>query len=88
MVNPEYFKLLEDTTEDVKVYYYHCLKVKDNLCSDYENRPDICKNFPYNPLLLLPAECSYNEWKNEVAHDSLLLKAKVDIIEFYKEKLG
>ena len=87
-VNPEYFKLLEDTMQDEKIYFYHCPKVKNNMCSDYENRPNICKEYPYNPLMLLPCECSYNEWKNEVAHEALLLKAKVDIISFYKEKLS
>ena len=30
----------------------------------------------------------YNEWKNDVAHEAMLLKAKVDIIDFYKGKLG
>ena len=62
-------------------------KMKDNLCTDYENRPDICKDFPHNPLKLLPSSCSFNSWKNEVAHDAMLLKAKVDIIDFYKDKL-
>ncbi len=85
-VNPEYFKLLDELVED-KVYYYYCPKMKDNLCTDYENRPDICKDFPHNPLKLLPSSCSFNSWKNEVAHDAMLLKAKVDIIDFYKDKL-
>ena len=85
--NPEYFKLLNELVEDEKIYYYYCPKLKDNLCSDYENRPDICKDFPHNPLKLLPSSCSFNEWKNEIAHEAMLLKAKVDIIDFYKEKL-
>jgi len=84
--NPEYFELLNELVED-KVYYYYCPKMKDNLCTDYENRPDICKDFPHNPLKLLPSSCSFNEWKNEIAHDAMLLKAKVDIIDYYKEKL-
>lgn len=86
--NPEYFELLNDLMEDQKVYYYYCPKLVGNICSDYENRPDICKNFPHNPLKLLPSTCSYNTWKNEVAKQSMLLKAKTDIIDFYKTKLG
>lgn len=86
--NPEYFELLNKLVEDDKIYYYYCPKLKGNLCSDYENRPSICKDFPHNPLKLLPSACSYNEWKNDVAHDAMLLKAKVDIIDFYKGKLG
>ena len=86
--NPEFFELLNSITEDEKVYYYHCPKLKENLCSDYENRPDICKDYPHNPLKLLPSACSFNKWKREIAKQSMLLKAKVDIIEFYKTKLG
>lgn len=88
-VNPEYFELLNSLVEDEKIYYYYCPKLgDDNLCTMYENRPNICKDFPHNPLKLLPSECSFNEWKNEIAHQAMLLKAKTDIISFYKEKLG
>ena len=87
-VNPEYFELLNELVEDAKTYYYYCPKLKDNLCSDYENRPDICKDFPHNPLKLLPSRCSFNTWKNEISKQAMLLKAKTDIIEFYKMKLG
>lgn len=88
-INPEYFELLNKLVEDDKIYYYRCPKIgSDNLCTIYEKRPDICKDFPYNPLKLLPSECSYNAWKNEVAHQAMLLKAKTDIINFYKDKLG
>ena len=62
--------------------------MKDNKCTDYECRPDICKNFPHNPLKLLPSTCSYNAWKDNVSKASLSLKAKTDIIAFYKDKLG
>ena len=86
--NPEYFKLLEDTMEDERVYYYHCPKQLGNECTDYENRPDVCKNFPNNPLKLLPSSCSYNKWRKKVLRRTLYLKAKVDIIKFYKEQLG
>jgi len=87
-VNPEYFELLNTLVQDDKIYYYHCPKVDGNLCSIYEQRPNICKDFPHNPLKLLPKECSFNEWKDSVSHHAMLLKAKVDIINFYKEKLG
>ena len=88
LANPEYFKLLEETMEEQRVYFYYCPKLIGNSCSDYENRPDICKDFPHNPLKLLPSTCSYNEWKNSVAKNAMLLKAKTDIIEFYKNKLS
>jgi Fe-S-cluster containining protein len=85
--NPEYFDALGDLVDD-KTYYYYCPKLKDNLCSDYENRPDVCKNFPNNPLKLLPSRCSFVAWRQEVEKPAMLLNAKRDIIEFYKQKLG
>lgn len=88
LANPEYFELLDEILEEQRVYYYYCPKLVGNICSDYENRPDICKDFPHNPLKLLPSTCSFNGWKNAVAKQSMLLKAKTDIIEFYKTKLG
>ncbi len=87
-VNPEYFELLNKLVEDSKIYYYHCPKLEGNLCTIYESRPDICKEYPHNPLKLLPSRCSFNEWKNSVSHHAMLLKAKVDIIGFYKQKLS
>ena len=86
-INPEYFELLNELVDD-RVYYYYCPKLgEDNLCTIYENRPNICRDFPHNPLKLLPSQCSFNAWKDEVAHNAMLLKAKGDIINFYKEKL-
>ena len=86
--NPEYFQLLNELVEDQKVYYYYCPKLSGNECSEYENRPDVCRDFPHNPLKLLPSSCSFNEWKKSVSRTAMMLKAKVDIIEFYKNKLG
>lgn len=85
--NPEYFEALGDLVDD-KTYYYYCPKLKDNMCSDYKNRPDVCKEFPKNPLKLLPSRCSFVAWRQEIEKKALLLNAKNDIIEFYKQKLG
>ena len=88
-VNPEYFELLNTLVQEDRIYYYHCPKIgSDNLCTIYEDRPSICRDYPHNPLKLLPSACSFNAWKNEVSHQAMLLKAKTDIIGFYKEKLG
>ena len=61
-VNPEYFELLNTLVVEDRIYYYHCPKVdENNLCTIYEDRPSICRDFPHNPLKLLPSECSFNE---------------------------
>lgn len=70
------------------VYFYHCPKLtKDKKCSDYENRPQICKVFPDNPLDILPESCGFYEWKKEVEPVAMMLHAMVEIIDYYKSKI-
>ncbi len=87
-VYPEYIKLLEDNKED-EVYFYHCPKLLDcNKCSDYENRPQICRDFPDNPLSILPKSCGYSKWKEEVEPIALMLHSMMEIIQYYKEHIN
>lgn len=86
---PEYVDLLEEKFKDqTTLNFYYCPKLgKDGLCTDYENRPNICRDFPNNPLVALPVKCAYNDWKEDVEITALTLHALIDIIGFYKEKL-
>ena len=87
-IYPEYIELL-DETKDGDVYFYHCPKLTDcKRCSDYENRPDICKHFPDNPLCILPKSCGFYEWRKEVEPVAMMLHAMVEIIGYYKEKIN
>ncbi len=86
-IYPEYIKMLEDNKED-DVYFYHCPKLTEgNRCSDYENRPQICRDFPDNPLALLPKSCGYEKWKLEVEPIALMLHSMLEIVEYYKDKI-
>lgn len=86
-VYPEYITMLDESKED-KVYFYHCPKLTgDNRCSDYENRPQICRDFPDNPLSILPKSCGYKKWKEEIEPVTLMLHSMVEIIEYYCDKI-
>jgi len=86
-IYPEYIALLEQN-EETDVYFYHCPKLtKDNRCSDYENRPQICRDFPDNPLTLLPVTCGFCEWKQKSEMMTLMLHAMIEIVEYYKNKI-
>ena len=86
-IYPEYIDLLEENGEN-HVYFYHCPKVtEDNRCSDYENRPQICRDFPDNPLSILPKACGYNEWKEEIEPIALMLHSMLEITDYYRTKL-
>lgn len=86
---PEYMELYyQQFNEEDKVYFYHCPRITDeNLCSIYEFRPQICRDFPDNPLSLLPSTCGYKEWKDEVHVASLILHALIEILEFNVKKI-
>ncbi len=86
-VYPEYIELLKQKNcEDV--YFYHCPKLtEDNRCSDYENRPQICRDFPDNPLSILPVSCGFKAWKDEINPIALMLHSMLEIIDFYLKKL-
>ena len=84
-IYPEYIEMLKDKGD---VYFYHCPKLTEcKRCSDYENRPQICKTFPNNPLDILPKSCGYYQWKQEVEPVALKLHALVEIIDYYKQKI-
>lgn len=86
-IYPEYIKMLEENKES-DVYFYHCPKLtEDCKCSDYGNRPQICRDFPDNPLALLPNSCGYEKWKAEVEPIALMLHSMLEIIEYYKNKI-
>ena len=87
-IYPEYIKMLENNKEE-DVYFYHCPKITEcNRCSDYENRPQICRDFPDNPLALLPKSCGYAKWKEEVEPIALMLHSMLEIIDYYKEHIN
>lgn len=87
-IYPEYFELLAEKLDGEKVYFYHCPKLTSrNRCSDYANRPAICRDFPDNPLSMLPCACGYSKWKEEVEPTALMLHSMIEIVDFYKSKI-
>ena len=83
-IYPDYFEMLEQSGE--KIHFYHCNFVTaDNMCSKYEERPQICKDFPDNPIDILPKMCGFNRWQSRVLDDVLRLRAIVEISNIEKE---
>lgn len=88
-IYPDYVELLKNKYGNVDdVHFYYCPKLSnDNLCTDYDNRPDICKDFPNNALAILPDSCGFKPWKDEVEIIALTLHALSEIVGFFIEKL-
>lgn len=84
---PEYIKMLEENNQS-GYYFYHCPKItKDNKCPDYDDRPQICKDFPDNPIAFLPPLCGFKDWKLKSELISLKLNAEAEITNFYIKKI-
>ena len=84
---PEYIDMLERHVKN-GYYLYHCPKITDdNKCSDYENRPQICRDFPDNPLSFLPLSCGFIPWKLQSEDICLKLNAETEVIKFYILKI-
>ncbi len=81
----EYVDLINEAGE--KVYYYHCKKVtEDNLCSDYENRPSICRDYPDNPIQMLHTTCAFTNWHEDIQIIVLTIRAMKEVkYHFLKE---
>lgn len=83
-IYPQYLELLAGQ----QYYVYHCPKVtEDNRCPDYKNRPQICKDFPDNPIAFLPPNCGFMDWKLKSEPVWLKLRAEVEIINYFLEKI-
>lgn len=86
-IYPQYIEMLEKQGVN-DFFVYHCPKVtKDNRCPDYENRPQICRDFPDNPIAFLPIPCGFTSWKLQSESVLLKLNAEREIINFYLKEL-
>lgn len=81
-IYPEYVEMLEKLT-DGNFYIYHCPKVtEDNRCSDYDNRPQICRDFPEINGFFLPKTCSFAPWKLKSEPVWLKINAMIEIMNW------
>lgn len=69
-INPEFAEKVEKSIEEGKckiniddIVFYHCKYISENnKCLIYEDRPQLCRDFPDSPFLILPSGCVYEEW--------------------------
>lgn len=88
-VFPEYVDLLiEKLGKNENINFYYCKYLQgENECPIYETRPQICRDFPDNPLSIIPPVCGYYTWKEEVIVAAYTFHAMQQIYGFYKEKI-
>lgn len=89
----EALKFDESTVKNIPDYqnrtFYHCRFIKeDNLCSKYEQRYEVCRQFPTSPWAVVPVGCGFEGWlfNEREAHKKLIRKLKEEKI-YYQAKL-
>ncbi len=69
---------------DEGITFYTCKYLRDdNLCSNYENRPRLCRYCPSTPWSIVPPGCGFEGWlfwKREEVKQKIR-KAKEELIE-------
>lgn len=67
---------------DENTTFYHCRFLqKNNLCSRYDTRKELCRHCPSTPFVIVPPGCGFTEWLEEEK-----LKIVKDIQKLKKEK--
>lgn len=89
-VFPEYVDLLVSRVgKGEEVNFYRCKHLKGtNECPVYDSRPQICRDFPDDPLSIIPPGCGYYAWKEEIIVAALTFQAMRQIYNFYLEKIN
>lgn len=88
----DYTDLLKEKNLFDEVNFYYCPKLKPAneqgcfLCPDYKNRPEVCRDFPNNPLVIFPPKCAFNAWRDEFEVEALFLNAMIEIVGFFIEE--
>lgn len=69
---------------DENTTFYHCRFLqKNNLCSRYDTRKDLCRHCPSTAFAIVPPDCGFTEWLEE---EKLKIINKVKSLK--KEKLS
>jgi len=88
----EILKLDRDTVESFTDWqtktFYKCKYLnEDNLCSIYDTRFEMCRNYPQSPFLELPEGCGFSGWAfqegEKIKH--ALRKLKEELLNYQTE---
>lgn len=54
---------LDNNFDEKNTTFYYCKYLQDdNLCSNYENRPKLCRHCPSTPWAIVPPGCGFEGW--------------------------
>jgi len=58
--------IVENIGYDENTTFYHCRFIqKNNLCSRYDTRKELCRHCPSTPFAVVPPGCGFEDWLKE-----------------------
>ena len=84
-------KAYSGNNNDIKLedlIFYKCRYYSDEKqCLIYEDRPELCRDFPGSPYAILGEKCSYYNWAKECKQKYKDLMKELDDLKKYKKEL-
>jgi len=69
--------------------FYRCIYYSEkNQCEIYEDRPELCRDFPGTPFVILDERCSFYYWAKECKEKYKNLQKELKIIKKYKKEIS
>lgn len=82
----------ENLSQENLVFYCCRYISEDNTCLIHEDRPDLCRNYPDSPFLLLAPGCAYQKWANQckekykqINEDLKMYKTELENLRYYQK---
>ncbi|MDD3014254.1 MAG: hypothetical protein PHC34_11175 [Candidatus Gastranaerophilales bacterium] len=70
------------------LYFYHCIYVsEDNKCLVWEDRPQLCRDYPGSPFLVMAPGCAYEQWSQICREKYKNLKVELEQLKQLKQEL-
>ena len=64
------------------VYFYYCRFFKEpGICQIYEDRPDLCRNYPESPFDAIDSECGFYKWSIDCKKAYIQLKYELEMLK-------
>ena len=72
----------------IEPVFYKCRYVSDeNTCGIYEDRPELCREFPGIPQVIVAKQCAFYDWTIECRKKLEELKTELEVLKNMKKEL-
>lgn len=69
------------------VYFYRCrFIIEPNACPIYEDRPQLCRDYPDSPFDAIPSICGFHDWSQKCLKKNISLHQELYTLKFNQFK--